>query len=128
MKSKIKGAKTKLEKVVQREINNHAEDYESGAEGFLKDLAYGGCQSGMVGSLIYYTDTLKFYKAHKTEILDLLQEKLFETGLHSPSQLFGDTWNNDDIFAEETQNQTLLAWFGFEETAQRLAYRNGIEI
>ena len=62
MKTKIKGAETKLEKAVQAVINRHADDYETGAIGFLDDLMHGGCQSGMVGGLIYYSDTLKYYK------------------------------------------------------------------
>jgi len=126
---KITGAKTKLEKYVQAEINEHAEGYnESGAEGFLNDLLSHGCQSGMVGSLIYYADTLKFYKKYKKEITELLKEMLSDTGYNSPAELFGDKWDKGDIFAEDTQNQNLLAWFGFEETARKLADRNGIEI
>ncbi|MFA5307371.1 MAG: hypothetical protein WC365_08030 [Candidatus Babeliales bacterium] len=126
---KITGAKTRLEKAVQAEINNHAQDYnESGAKGFLEDLTQGGCQSGMVGNLIYYTDTVKFYKKHKKEIADMLKETLSETGIKSPAELFGDKWDSEDIFAEDTTNQNLLAWFGFEETAIKLAIDNGIEI
>jgi hypothetical protein len=126
---KITGAKTRLEKAVQAEINSHAEDYnESGAKGFLEDLMQGGCQSGIIGSLIYYTDTVKFYKKHKAEITALLKEALDSTGLQSPSELFGDKWDSEDIFAEEQLNQNLLAWFGFEETARNLASQNGIEI
>jgi hypothetical protein len=126
---KIKGATTKLERVVQKTINQYAENYsEPGAKGFLEDLMQGGCQSGMVSGLIYYNDTVKFYKAHKEEINDLLKDTLDGTGCTSPAQLFGDKWDAEDIFAEEQFNQNLLAWFGFEETARRLADKNGIEI
>lgn len=128
MKTKIKGAQTKLEKDVQATINCHAEDYKSGAKGFLEDLARGGCQSGLVGGLVYYTDTLKFYKKHSKEIKELLKTTLDATGFKSPSELFGDKWDKDDIFAEETLNQNLLTWFGFEETARNLATMNNIEI
>lgn len=124
----VKGATTKLERVVQAKINSYARDYESGARGFLEDLMQGGCQSGMVGDLIYYTDTVKFYKTHKAEIQALLREMLNDTGYDSPAQLFGDKWDKEDVFAEEHLNQNLLAWFGFEETARKLADRNGIEI
>jgi hypothetical protein len=126
---KITGAKTKLEKAVQAEINSNAQDYaDTGARGFLEDLAQGGCSSGMVGSLIYYKDTIPFYKKHKAEIKAMLKESLSEAGLKSPAELFGDKWDTDDIFAGETTNQNLLAWFGFEETARKLASDNGIEI
>lgn len=128
MKTKINGAKTKLEKIVQATINDYAEGYDTGAKGFLKDLMYGGCQSGMVGNLIYYNDTLKFYKTHKTEITTLLKEILSEMGFKSPQELFGNKWEEEDIFAEETNNQNLLAWFGFEETARKLAEKNKIEL
>jgi len=73
---KIKGATTKLERVVQKTINQYAEDYS---------------ESGAIG-------------------------------------LFGDKWDKSDPFADDTNNQNLLAWFGFEETARRLADKNGIEI
>ena len=124
----IKGAETKLERVVQKEINRHASDYDNGATGYLEDLMQGGCQSGMVSGLIYYNDTVKLYKAHKKEIHDLLKDTLDGTGYTSPVELFGDKWDTKDIFAEEQFNQNLLAWFGFEETARRLADRNNIEI
>lgn len=124
----IKGANTRLERSVQKTINGYAEDYESGAKGFLEDLMQGGCQSGMVSGLIYYNDTVKFYKTHKAEIKALLVETLQDTGYTDPIGLFGDKWDRDDPFAEDTQNQNLLAWFGFEETARRLADRNNIEI
>ena len=126
---KIKGAATKLERVVQKTINQYAENYsESGAKGFLEDLMQGGCQSGMVSGLIYYNDTVKFYKAHKKEIKALLVDMLAETGYTDPIGLFGDKWDKSDPFADDTNNQNLLAWFGFEETARRLADKNGIEI
>jgi hypothetical protein len=125
---KIKVAGTRLEKVVQKEINSNAPHYNDGAAGYLEDLMQGGCQSGMVSGLIYYNDTVKFYKAHNAEIKALLVDMLEETGYTDPIALFGDKWDKADPFADDTNNQNLLAWFGFEETARRLADKNGIEI
>ena len=125
---KVTGANTRLERSVQNTINGYSRDYESGARGFLEDLMQGGCQSGMVSGLIYYNDTVKFYKAHKKEIKALLADTLAETGYTDPVGLFGDKWDKTDPFADDTYNQNLLAWFGFEETARRLADKNGIEI
>ena len=121
---KIKGAETKLEESVQRTINASS---DGDPEGWIADLMQGGCQSGHVGSLIYYTDTVKFYKAHRAEIDGLLRGLCADCG-NTPAQLFGDKWDADDFFARDTQNQNLLAWFGFEETARKLADRNGIEV
>jgi len=123
---KLKGAETKLEKAVQRILNNKVEDGYP-IESVLKDLAYGGCASGTIGELIYYTDTIRFYKRHKKEIQALLRETEQDCGV-SHQEMFGDKWDRDDIFAEDTNNQNLLAWFGFEETAINLADRNNIEV
>jgi hypothetical protein len=101
-----------------------AEDVES----YINDLLYGGCQSGVEGSLIYYSDTIAFYKKYQTEIKELLKEVLEETGFKSPGELFGEKWDNEDMFAEDTNNQNLLAWFGFEETARKIAYELDMDI
>ena len=127
MKKKISGAKTPLEKHVQAWINKGAADYDSGAEGVLGDLFQGGCQSGMVGHLIYYHDTLKFFKKYQEEINALLVEMVQDVG-EGPSDLFGDKWDKEDPLALDTMNRNLLAWFGFEETARKLADANRIEI
>lgn len=117
-----------MERVVQRWVNNRAEGDEYDAKGVLGDLMQGGCQSGFVGDLIYYHDTLKFFQSHRREISELLKNIMSDCGSKSPADLFGDKWEDDDPLAQETQNRNLLAWFGFEETARILAERNGIEL
>lgn len=119
--------KTALERNVARWMNAQAANYDNGIEGVAKDLFYGGCQSGMVGHLIYYKDTCAFYRKHRAEIQDMLVETMDALGSSSPYALFGDKWDNHDPFARETQNQNLLAWFAFEEAAQQLCDRVGIE-
>lgn len=98
----------------------------------LKDLFYGGCSSGMVSHLIYYTDTVKFYKTHRREISALLKETMESIGEHDLSKIFSNTksmtWDAEDPLAQEDGNRNILAWFGFEETARILADRNGIEV
>lgn len=89
-------------------------------------MQYGGCQSGMVGPLIYYSDTIAFYKKYKIEIKELLKETMDSIGCKSPAELFGDKWEQEDFWAEDTQNQNLLAWFGFEETAYQIANELGL--
>lgn len=127
-KKKISGAETRLERHVQKWINDRAQDYDNGAEGVLKDLMHGGCSSGMVGHLIYYTDTVKFFQTHRREISALLKESMEGTGAKGPQDLFGDKWEAEDPLGQEDLNRNLLAWFGFEETARKLADRNEIEI
>ena len=125
-KPRVKGT-TKLEKVVARWANARGKDYDNGAKGPVSELLKHGCQSGMVSNLIYYTDTVRFYKSHMAEIDAMLKDVLDDTG-YSLSELFGDKWDNDDPLARDTLNQNLLAWFGFEETARRLAENEGWEL
>lgn len=81
-----------------------------------------GCQSGIVGELIYYTNTVHFYKQYRQEINELLYALMNGTGLYAPSELFGSRWDKEDPLAQDTYNQNLLAWFGFEETLRNIGY------
>jgi hypothetical protein len=90
-------------------------------EDFMKNTLQHGCISGTVSELIYYSDTVEFYQKYKKEINDLLLETMDQLGANSPSEVFGDKWETEDYFAEDTNNQNLLAWFGFEETVRTLA-------
>jgi hypothetical protein len=119
-------AKTPLERHVKAWINGHADGYDD-VKGVLEDLFHGGCASGMVGHLIYYNDTVRFFKRHREEINTLLVEYIDGTG-EQPATLFGDKWDTDDPLALDTLNQNLLSWFGFEETARKLAERANVEI
>lgn len=62
---------------------NHIEDYETFDEvrGFMEDLRSYGCTSGMIGELIYYSDTKKFFIDNLDEIQDyvntLIQEHVY---------------------------------------------------
>lgn len=120
-------SETKLQRVVRVWLNNTGMDYQNGWRGAYKDLEYGGCQSGMVSKLIYYHDTVRFYKRHQSEIDALLKNSFEESGVADPSDLFGDKWDTTDPLARDTSNQNLLAWFGFEETARQIAYANGYD-
>lgn len=122
----IKRNGTKLEKEVCRYILDEWSDYTN-KKAIFTDVLYHGCQSGIVGSLIYYTDTVAFYKRHREEINALLQETMDECGSYNPSDLFGDKWDKENPLVLDTYNQNLLAWFGFEETMRKIAYQFDID-
>lgn len=105
-----------IKEIVQADIDE-AKSYE--CDGYLSDLLQHGCGSGIVNSLITYHDTCQFYEDHKGEINELLKGSLHDTGL-SVSELFGDKWDNKDPLAMDINNQNLLAWFGYEETARSM--------
>lgn len=88
----------------------------------MEDLQSYGCISGMIGDLIYYEDTKKFYNDYKQEINDMVANQMRNTGL-SMEELFGDKYDKYDPLILDASNQNLLAWFGFEETAYSL-YEN----
>ena len=62
---------------------NHIEDCENFEEvrNFMEDLRAYGCVSGMIGELVYYNDTKKFFINNLDEIQDylndLIQERLY---------------------------------------------------
>lgn len=86
------------------------------------DVLHNGCCSGVVSKLIYYYDTVRFYKQYRQEINEMLYNIMNETGLYAPSELFGDKWDKEDPLAQDDFNQNLLAWFGFEETLRSIGY------
>lgn len=94
-------------------------DY-SDKKNIFTDVLYHGCQSGIVGDLINYTDTVHFYKQYRNEINELLYDAMNSTGLYSPSDLFGEKWDKEDPLAQNDFNRNLLAWFGFEETLRKI--------
>jgi hypothetical protein len=117
---------TRLEQAVRLWLNDKGRDYDNGWRGALKDLQYGGCSSGIVSGLIYYSDTVKFYRQNREEIVALLVEAFEKSGFYDPAKLFGDKWDEKDPLAFDDTNQNLLAWFGFEETASRIEGREEV--
>ena len=86
----------------------------------FRDVLNYGCQSGTVGFLIYYSDTVAFYKKYKEEINTLLYGLMGDIGINSMSELFGDKWDKEDPLCIDCYNQNLMAWFGFEETMRNI--------
>jgi len=111
---------TKLRKRVQEIINDEDEDYRVS---FLEDVCNHGCISGRVNELIYYNDTLAFYKLYRKDIQKLLTQYKLDSGITDVSNLLGNlfvNWDTEDPKALEQHNQNLLAWFGFEAEAHNI--------
>ena len=114
-KGKIVGTNlTKLEKRVLSIVNQEDDPMQ-----FITDIRYSGCQSGIVNELIYYTDTVKWFKLYKHEIADQLHYLKDDLGMNV-SDLNG--WDDSDPFIRETNNQNLLAWFSFETVCNDIQY------
>lgn len=73
---------------------------------FIFNVLKSGCVSGVIGELIYYTDTHAFFDRFYGEIEELRQE--WEENTNETIKIKNDLKND-------------LAWFGFEETIYQLA-------
>jgi hypothetical protein len=109
-------AETKLEKAVARIVSKRGEDCLS----FINDVLSGGCVNGTVNELIYYRDTLAFYKRHRKDIQKLAVDMMEECGVDDLKGIFGDKFDSPDPFCRRDSNKNLLAWFGFEEALRSL--------
>ena len=87
-----------------------------------------GCSSGVVSGLIYYSETLTFYRTNKEDINILISETLKDCGFDSMKELFGTRFDSEDPLCLETNNQNLLAWFGFEITARKIGADVGLDV
>jgi len=129
MKNKLQAIKAETtNKLKLSVIDSILDREENEIKGYIEDVLNHGCESGIVGELIYYSDTVKFYEEFKTEIKTMLKEAMEETGLKSPQELFGNKWDEEDYFAEEDLNKNLLAWFGYEETVRNIAYELEMDV
>lgn len=80
----------------------------SDAQGFFKDLAYGGCVSGMIGMFIYHSDCKKFYIDHIDDMENFKSE--LEEELGEPIQN-----------KSHQPHYTFMCWLCYEEFARYLS-------
>ena len=72
-----------------------------------------GLSTGIVGSMIYYKDTVRFFKTYKEEIANIISENGY-----NPQDFNG--YDEEDYFCKDTNNMNLLAWFAYEFIASEL--------
>jgi hypothetical protein len=100
----LKSIDNKLRNCVIDYAIDECDNYDT-IKDWFEDLGTHGCISGMIGSLIYYSDTHKFFDTYYEDIMDLIVEFRSEAGVMPD---FNSDLKND------------YAWFAFEETAYRL--------
>lgn len=97
---------------------NHIEDYETFDEvrGFMEDLRSYGCTSGMIGELIYYSDTKKFFIENMDEIQDyvntLVQEHVYsinELDINEISWIVFESISNEFFYTIEDEMDNIEA-------------------
>lgn len=89
----------KMYRDIVDEVEYKSQDYDGDdKEKFirvLEDINYSGLASGIVGSLIYYDDTTKFFETYYDEISDELYN-MENAGLE-PMKLLKSEYSMDDV-------------------------------
>lgn len=89
-----------------QDMASHAEGYRT-PDGFFKDLAYGGCISGMIGMLIYHSDCKKLYIDHIDDM------ELYKQQLEGE---LGSSIKNE----KELPHYTFMCWLCYEQLAYNI--------
>lgn len=103
--TQIAKANDGITSIVAQDVLDSVDNYGN-YTGYLEDVMKGGCASGIVSSLIYYTDTHEFYNNHAEECESLMNEIVHATGVPF------------DFKGQDVRNA--LAWLGYEVRAQQL--------
>ena len=80
----------------------------------IKDIVQCGCISGIVPSLVYYSDTTKFFNCYRKEILSMLQDP--DKNIYS-----GYTYLLDQKKYSVSEKND-LSWFAYDNTVIRIAF------
>ncbi len=110
----------KLTRYVFKDLLKNSESYSGETwlhrlKNRCEDVSH-GCITGIVSSLIYYTDTVAFFKKYKNEIREILKELATDCG----SDYVYNNILEGDIFIEDVFTQNKLAWLGYEEVNFRI--------
>jgi len=83
---------------------------------YLQDIINHDCISGMVSSLIYYSDTIEFHDKYETKIDDIINNYLESRG-----EKFSELARSFNFDAYEIDSlKNWKAWFAFECVASNI--------
>ena len=92
----------------------------------MEDITEFGCSGGNVMSLIYYSETERFFNCYRKEIINLLREFMYyntESVYENSRGLYTkiyDTVIYEDQKKFTTEEKNSLAWFAYEEIVRRI--------
>lgn len=102
------------EDTIEKYVATEALESGDNPENFLNMILKYGCNTGIVGSMIYYADTHKFFDTYYDEIEELRTEYENSTGC--------------SVNIQDRDLKNTLAWFAFEQTAYNLANKLELEV
>ena len=80
----------------------------------IKDIVQCGCISGIVPSLVYYSDTTRFFNCYRQEILTMLTDP--DKNIYSEYTYLLD----QKKYSVSEKND--LSWFAYDNTVIRIAF------
>ena len=92
----------------------------------MEDITEFGCSGGNVMSLIYYSETERFFNCYRKEIINLFREYIYyntESIYEDSKGLYTkiyDTVIYEDQKRFTTEEKNSLAWFAYEEIVRRI--------
>ena len=110
---KVNQFNTKLEKRVINDLLNTGLSTEE-LKDHIKDIVQCGCISGIVPSLVYYSDTTKFFNYYRKEILSMLQDPY--------KNIYSEYTYLLDQKKYSILEKNNLSWFAYDNTVIRIAF------
>ena len=110
---KVNHFNTKLEKRVINDLLNTGLSTEE-LKDHIKDIVQCGCISGIVPSLVYYSDTTKFFNYYRKEILSMLQDPY--------KNIYSEYTSLLDQKKYSILEKNNLSWFAYDNTVIRIAF------
>jgi hypothetical protein len=98
-----------INEIVQDSANYDGENLQERLLARLGDVTH-GLSTGIVSTMVYYSDTIHFFKLYRNEI-----EKLFSENGLKPQDFRG--YDKSDPFIREVNNRNLMAWAAYETIA-----------
>ena len=92
----------------------------------MEDIAEFGCSGGNVMSLIYYSETERFFNCYRKEIINLFREFIYYNTeiLHEDDQgvyaIIYDSVIYEDQKKFTTQEKNDLTWFAYEKIVRKI--------
>ena len=109
---KVNQFNTKLEKRVISDLLNTGLSTTE-LKDHIIDITKYGCISGIVSSLVYYSDTVRFFNCYRKEILTMLTDP-------DKNIYFNDMyWLDHTKYSISEKNS--LTWFAYEDIVCRIA-------
>ena len=110
---KVNQFNTKLEKRVINDLLNTGLTTEE-LKDHIKDIVQCGCISGIVPSLVYYSDTTKFFNCYRKEILTMLTDP--------DKNIYSEYTYLLDQKKYSVSEKNSLSWFAYDNTVIRIAF------